>query len=165
MTTAYRDPTDHSPDCTSESDVATVPEFVLHCGALRRRWQWVGVMVAVLVSITFWWPLTGGHEAGTAFWLGQGGLILAAGLWWRRLHPAGAGIQCLQYSSGRWWHKAPSTNHLWRLIPEKADGRATVVILPGVVVLNRGRLWLFPDELSPDDWRRLNVCARFGAAE
>lgn len=147
---------------TSKRKASAQPELRLQPGVWRRRWQWSGVLVALLFSGTFGWTLVEGHETGVAFWLAQAGLVAAAGLWWRRLRGPDVSGMTLRYSSGRWWLKTASTTQPWQPLFAKRKRGADAVTLPGVVVLGSGRLWLFPDECSHDDWRRLNLCARFG---
>lgn len=111
-----------------------------------------------LLSTSLWWSLVQGASAGLAFWVAQSLLMLAALQVWQRLRPK-ACPRSIALHQGRWQVRRPGTDG-W-LHPGPGDVDQPPVLLPSLVILPGGRDWVFADECQHDDWRRLNLCARF----
>lgn len=127
--------------------------FVFGPSQERRAWQWGSYSLLCLFGLTlgslaWWWVL---------WWCGM--LLLLARLWWWQTQWPSGLRRTLRFAQGRWW-AYDLTQDCWIALPRKP-----LLILPRLIGVprrsERGHYWVYQDQLRPDDWRRLRICARF----
>lgn len=132
-------------------------EVALSTGVQRRLWQCSGWLPVSVLSLSVWWPVWQGQTELTWVTLLSQIALLALGVSVWRWFGWPSQVQRLVSFEQQRWRWLQETE--WRMAPS-----AKAVQVPGALGLpwRRGqRIWVFADECVPEQWRRLNVWARF----